>query len=193
MQQRNIRIKRMLDFIPAMLAIFILVIPIFLISVLTKISSPGPILHWSKRVRKQNKIFYIPKFRSMKINTPGIVTHLMDNPSFYVTSFGIFLRKLSLDELPQLWSILIGDMSFVGSRPALHNQDDLIQLRVKYNLQLLRPGLAGWAQVNWRDELSLNEKVKLDKYYANNQSLWLDLKISVMILMQIRNIKNVKH
>jgi O-antigen biosynthesis protein WbqP len=135
----------------------------------------------------------MPKFRSMKINTPDIATHLLDNPFCYVTSFGIFLRKFSLDELPQLWSILIGDMSFVGPRPALHNQDDLIKLRVKYNLHLLRPGLAGWAQVNGRDNLSLNEKVKLDKYYADNQSLWLDLKIIVMALVQIKNIKNVKH
>jgi len=183
----------MLDFVLAMLAILILVIPIFLIAVLIKVSSSGPILHWSKRVGKQNKFFYMPKFRSMKVNTPDIATHLMDNPSHYVTSCGIFLRKLSLDELPQLWSILIGDMSFVGPRPALHNQDDLIKLRVKYNLHLLRPGLAGWAQVNGRDTLSINEKVRLDKYYADNQSLWLDIKIIAMALMQIINIKNVKH
>ena len=162
--------KRIFDFLLVIVAITILLAPIILIAIAVRITSKGKILYWSDRVGKDNKIFKMPKFRSMLINTPDVATHLLKNPDIYLTPIGRFLRQSSLDELPQLFSVLKGDMSFVGPRPALFNQDDLIALRNKNNVDILLPGITGWAQVNGRDELSIPDKVVLDIEYLNRQS-----------------------
>ena len=174
-------------------AINILLIPLLFISVLVWFSSPGPVLHWSKRVGQNNENFYMPKFRSMKMNTPDVATNLLKKPEEYLTTIGSFLRKTSLDELPQIWSIFIGDMSFVGPRPALYNQYDLILLRTKNNIHKLKPGLTGWAQVNGRDELSVNKKVQFDSYYLKNQSLLFDISILKHTLLKVLNQHGVTH
>ena len=155
----------------------ILVLPLSIVAILVKVTSKGPILYWSDRVGKNNKIFKMPKFRSMRTDTPAVATHLLQNPQAYLTPIGGFLRKSSLDELPQLWSILTGDMSLVGPRPALYNQDDLIALRTKEGVHQLVPGLTGWAQINGRDELPIPEKVKLDIEYLHHQSFAFDIVI----------------
>ncbi len=169
--------KRFFDFFLALLAGCILLFPILCITLAVRFSSPGPALYWSDRVGKNNRIFKMPKFRSMRTDTPAVATHLLEYPDQWITPIGSFLRKSSLDELPQLWSIIKGDMSFVGPRPALFNQDDLIALRTEAGVHKLVPGLTGWAQVNGRDELPIPEKVRLDAEYLANRSLLLDTKI----------------
>ena len=163
------------------------------IALLVKITSKGPVLYWSDRVGKNNTIFKMPKFRTMKADTPAMATHLMKNPEQYCTPVGSFLRKTSLDELPQLYSVLKGDMSFVGPRPALFNQDDLIELRTKKGIHNLIPGITGWAQINGRDDLPIPEKVDLDEYYLNNHSFMFDLKTLFMTLLSVISSQGVQH
>lgn len=172
---------------------FFLALPFLIVAVLVRISSVGAVLYWSDRVGRNNVIFRMPKFRTMRVDTPVVATHLMDNPAQFLTPVGSFLRKSSLDELPQLWSILKGDMSFVGPRPALFNQDDLIALRTQQGVDKLVPGLTGWAQINGRDELPIPEKVKLDVDYMNNQSLWLDLKIIYLTFVKVLRRDGIQH
>lgn len=185
--------KRLMDLALALIAGLILFFPILMVAIAVRSTSKGPALYWSGRVGRNNGSFKMPKFRSMLVGTPALATHLMDNPKEYLTPIGSFLRRSSLDELPQLWSILIGDMSLVGPRPALFNQQDLIELRTKYGIHLLTPGLTGWAQVNGRDDLSIEEKVVLDIYYLKNQSLLLDIKILWMTLVQVISHEGVSH
>lgn len=169
--------KRLFDIILALALLAILLTPILVVALIVRFTSIGPVIYWSDRVGKGNMIFRMPKFRSMRTDTPAVATHLLDEPDKWLTPVGSFLRKTSLDELPQLWSILCGDMSFVGPRPALFNQHDLIYLRKQTGVHELIPGLTGWAQVNGRDELPIAEKVKLDVEYLNNYSLVFDLRI----------------
>ncbi len=164
-----------------------------IIGLLIKVTSPGPVIYWSDRVGLHNAIFKMPKFRSMKIGTPAVATHLLNNPGQYLTGIGIFLRKTSLDELPQLFSILKGDMSFVGPRPALFNQDDLVALRSERGIHQLKPGVTGWAQVNGRDDLTIPVKVELDKYYLEHRSFLLDIKILLMTFIRVVERDGVKH
>jgi O-antigen biosynthesis protein WbqP len=169
--------KRFFDFAAALILLVIMAVPIVLIAILVKITSPGPVFYWSERVGKDNKNFIMPKFRTMRKDAPVVATHLMQNVENYLTAFGSFLRTTSLDELPQFWSVLKGDMSFVGPRPALFNQEDLITLRTKKGVHKLIPGITGWAQVNGRDDLPIPVKVEYDEYYLRNQSFFFDLKI----------------
>jgi O-antigen biosynthesis protein WbqP len=169
--------KRMLDVFLSGIIILLLCVPMLIIAMMVKLTSKGPVLHWSKRIGKDNVAFRMPKFRTMHIDAPDLATHLMENPSQYLTPFGRFLRKLSLDELPQAWAVLKGDMTFVGPRPALYNQEDLIELRTKKGLHRLMPGITGWAQVNGRDNITVSQKVECDEYYMNHQSFIFDLKI----------------
>ena len=169
--------KRLFDLCLALLMALLLVVPFLLVAVIVRLTSSGSILYWSDRIGRDNKIFKMPKFRTMRVDTPALATHLLENPKQFLTPLGSFLRQSSLDELPQLWSIFKGDMSFVGPRPALFNQHDLIELRTQYGVDKLLPGLTGWAQINGRDELPIPEKVKLDMEYMQNQSLFFDLKI----------------
>lgn len=168
-------------------------LPMLLIALMVKLTSHGPALYWSDRVGKDNRIFKMPKFRTMRVDTPAVATHLLTDPDYYLTPIGKFLRKSSLDELPQLISILKGDMSFVGPRPALFNQDDLIELRTGRGVHVLTPGLTGWAQVNGRDELPIPVKVDLDAYYLENCSFLLDLKILCMTFFKVVRSEGVKH
>lgn len=177
--------KRTFDFFGSLIAIFIFAIPLLITALAVRISSPGPIFFWSDRVGRNNRIFQMPKFRSMRIDTPAVATHLLQNPDQWLTPIGSFLRRSSLDELPQLWCILKGDMSFVGPRPALFNQDDLIALRTANGVHLLVPGLTGWAQVNGRDELPIPQKVALDVDYMRLQSFLFDLKILRMTALKV--------
>lgn len=185
--------KRVFDFFLAAIAAIILFTIYILISILVKLTSSGAVLYWSDRVGRHNKIFKMPKFRTMRIDTPAVATHLLDNPQQYLTPIGPFLRKTSLDELPQLWSILKGDMSFVGPRPALFNQDDLISLRTEHGVDKLVPGLTGWAQINGRDELPIAEKVKLDVEYMQKQSFLFDLKIILLTFIKVLRRDGVQH
>jgi O-antigen biosynthesis protein WbqP len=189
-------IKRLFD-IALVLASLIILIPLALITyILVKITSKGPALYWSQRVGVNNQLFSMPKFRSMKIDTPALATHIMNqqaNPNQYLTPVGSFIRKSSLDELPQLWSVLKGDMSIVGPRPALFNQDDLISLRTEHDVHTLKPGITGWAQVNGRDEIPIPEKVELDAYYLKNQSFWLDCYIILLTVVKVIKRDNVSH
>lgn len=185
--------KRIFDFCLALLAAAILGLPVLLVAILVRLTSPGPALYWSDRVGRHNRIFRMPKFRSMRIGTPAVATHLLKDPKVYLTPIGSFLRKSSLDELPQLWSILVGDMSFVGPRPALFNQDDLIALRTEYGVHELVPGLTGWAQINGRDELPIPEKVKLDVEYLQRQSLWFDVRILWLTFVKVLRRDGVSH
>lgn len=166
--------KRLFDLCLAVPAAFALALPVAFIALLVRLTSPGPVLYWSDRVGRYNRIFKMPKFRSMRIGTPAVATHLLDDPGRYLTPIGSFLRKSSLDELPQLWSILAGEMSFVGPRPALFNQHDLIALRTQHGVDELIPGLTGWAQINGRDELPIPQKVALDVEYLRRRSFWFD-------------------
>ena len=185
--------KRAFDFSLALL-LSVLFSPILCaVWIAVKTTSEGPVIHWSKRIGQNNTIFLMPKFRSMKINTPQLATHLMTNPDDYLTPIGSFLRKTSLDELPQLWSILTGKMSFVGPRPALFNQDDLVALRTQFGIEKLRPGLTGWAQINGRDELAIPDKVKLEVEYKERQSFWFDLKIMWLTAWRVLFEKGVSH
>lgn len=185
--------KRLFDLALACVAAVLLVLPIAVVAVAVRMTSPGPALYWSDRVGCQNRIFKMPKFRSMRIDTPAVATHLLQNPDQWLTPIGSFLRRSSLDELPQLWSILRGDMSFVGPRPALFNQDDLIALRTEKNVHELVPGLTGWAQVNGRDELPIPQKVELDAEYLRRQSFIFDLKILWMTVLKVISRDGVSH
>jgi O-antigen biosynthesis protein WbqP len=174
--------------------VFIPLIPLFLLVALAVcLTSRGPALYWSDRVGRNNILFKMPKFRTMRINTPAVATHLLDNPTRWLTPIGVFLRKTSLDELPQLLSILKGDMSFVGPRPALFNQDDLISLRTERGVDALTPGLTGWAQVNGRDELPIPVKVDFDFWYLQHASFWLDLKIIFLTFVKVLRSEGVQH
>ncbi len=185
--------KRIADLLLALSVGFVFIAPIFLIAILVKLTSRGPALYWSDRVGRYNKIFKMPKFRSMEIDTPVVATHLLPNSKSVVTSIGVFLRKSSLDELPQLWSILIGDMSFVGPRPALFNQDDLIELRTKKGVHCLIPGLTGWAQINGRDELPIPQKVDFDVEYMRRKSFWFDMNILWLTFLKVICREGVSH
>ena len=185
--------KRLFDLMLALCAVIVLFFPIAVIAAAVCLTSTGPALYWSDRVGRGNKLFKMPKFRSMRIGTPGVATHLLQNPTTYLTPIGSFLRKSSLDELPQLWSILVGDMSFVGPRPALFNQHDLIALRTQHHVDSLMPGLTGWAQVNGRDELPIQEKVKLDVQYLQRQSLFFDLRILWLTFVKVLRRDGVAH
>ncbi len=185
--------KRFFDMILAIM-LMIFTTPIFIIiMVFIRLGSKGAALHWSKRIGINNQIFLMPKFRSMYLNTPDVATHLLHDSKSYITPIGRILRKTSLDELPQLWSILIGDMSFVGPRPALHNQDDLMALRIEMGVDKCKPGLTGWAQINGRDEISIPEKVKLEHYYLQHQSFFFDLKISFFTFFGVLFSKGISH
>ena len=177
----------------ASFAAIILFIPIIIVAVMVRVTSKGPILYWSQRVGKNNTIFLMPKFRSMWVDTPAVATHLLTNPETLLTPIGPFLRKSSLDELPQLWSILKGDMSFVGPRPALFNQDDLIAQRTEAGVHLLTPGLTGWAQINGRDELPIPEKVALDVEYLHRRSFIFDIKIIFLTFVKVLKKEGITH
>jgi O-antigen biosynthesis protein WbqP len=169
--------KRVFDFISALILIALMMAPLVIIALMVLLTSTGPVIHWSERVGKNNRLFRMPKYRTMHKDTPEVATHLLHHTEQYLTPIGSFLRKTSLDELPQLWSVLKGDMSFVGPRPALFNQDDLIKLRTEKKICSILPGLTGWAQINGRDDLSIPGKVMYDEYYMNHQSMMFDLKI----------------
>ena len=175
------------------MGVLFLLLPIIMVAVSVKLTSKGPALYWSDRVGKNNTIFKMPKFRSMKVDTPAVATHLLVDPKSALTPIGNFLRKSSLDELPQLWSIIKGDMSFVGPRPALFNQDDLVALRTEQGVHTLVPGLTGWAQVNGRDELPIAQKVALDVEYLQYQSLWMDIKIIWLTFIKVLKKDGVSH
>lgn len=185
--------KRLFDLIVGLVAALILAPVILVVATMVRLTSKGPVLYWSDRVGKKNHIFKMPKFRSMRVGTPAVATHLLQDPKVYLTPIGSFLRKSSLDELPQLWSILVGDMSFVGPRPALYNQDDLIALRTECGVDALLPGLTGWAQVNGRDELPIPQKVALDHCYLLNKSLFLDIKILWLTFVKVIRRDGVSH
>jgi len=185
--------KRMFDLLLALFASLFLLIPFLLVAISVRMTSQGPIFYWSDRVGENNKIFKMPKFRSMQVGTPAVATHLLSDPATYLTPIGSFLRKSSLDELPQLLSILKGDMSFVGPRPALFNQHDLIELRTRSGVHKLLPGLTGWAQVNGRDELPIPKKVALDIEYLKNKSFIFDAKIILMTALKVLRRDNVTH
>ena len=185
--------KRVFDIFLGCLAALVLFVPILLVAMAVRLTSKGPALYWSDRVGRNNVIFKMPKFRSMRVGTPAVATHLLADARSHLTPIGSFLRKSSLDELPQLWSILAGDMSFVGPRPALFNQQDLIALRTEQGVHTLVPGLTGWAQVNGRDELPIPEKVKLDVAYLQRQSLWLDVWILWLTFVKVLRRDGVSH
>ena len=185
--------KRIFDLMLAISLFFIFLIFLLLIAMLVVTTSKGPALYWSDRIGKNNKIFKMPKFRSMLSGTPAVATHILDNPDSYLSPIGGFLRSTSLDELPQLFSVLKGDMSFVGPRPALFNQNDLITLRTEKGVDKLLPGITGWAQVNGRDELSIPDKVILDVEYLNRQSFWFDMKILWMTFLRVMKRDGVSH
>jgi O-antigen biosynthesis protein WbqP len=185
--------KRAFDLVGSLIAFFSFALPLILTAVAVRISSPGPILFWSDRIGQNNRVFQMPKFRSMRIETPAVATHLLQNPDQWLTPIGSFLRRSSLDELPQLWCILKGDMSFVGPRPALFNQDDLIALRTDLGIDKLLPGLTGWAQVNGRDDLPIPQKVALDLEYTQRQSIFFDLKILWMTALKVLTKDGVSH
>jgi O-antigen biosynthesis protein WbqP len=186
-------VKRLFDLMLALMAAVLLAIPAMLIALLVKVTSPGPVLHWSKRVGRDNCIFWMPKFRTMRISTPQLATHLLANAETYLTPAGSFLRKSSLDELPQILSILRGHLSFVGPRPALFNQDDLIELRTSRGVHQLLPGLTGWAQINGRDELSIPAKVEFDSDYLRRRSFFFDCKIILITILHAVTGRGVQH
>ena len=185
--------KRIFDTLLVIIVIILLVVPIIFTAIAVRLTSKGSVLYWSNRVGKNNKIFQMPKFRSMLIDTPNVATHLLNNPDSYLSPIGRFLRRSSLDEVPQLFSVLKGDMSFVGPRPALFNQDDLLALRAEKGVDKLLPGITGWAQVNGRDELSILDKVALDEEYLNRQSFWFDIKILWMTFIRVVKRDQVSH
>jgi len=186
-------IKYILNFLLVVILFLLLTPLIIIVAIAIYTTSEGPILYWSDRVGKNNKIFKMPKFRSMLTNTPAVATHLLDNPDAYLSPIGGFLRRFSLDELPQLFSVLKGDMNFVGPRPALYNQEDLISLRSEKGVDELLPGITGWAQVNGRDELPIPEKVALDEEYLNRQSFCFDMKILWMTFLKVIKSDGVNH
>jgi O-antigen biosynthesis protein WbqP len=186
-------LKRLFDILSSLLALIVLGLPILFIALIVKLTSKGPAIHWSKRIGMNNAIFLMAKFRTMRIDTPQVATHLMSNPRQWVTPIGKFLRKYSLDELPQLINILRGDISFVGPRPALFNQDDLRELRTQKGIHVLKPGLTGWAQVNGRDELPIPVKVDFDEYYLKHRSFWFDIRIIFLTLVKALKGEGVTH
>ena len=185
--------KRLFDVILSIVLCCVFALPFFIIYLLIKLTSHGPAFYWSKRAGANNQLFNMPKFRTMQINTPAVATHLLDDPDSYLTPMGSFLRRSSLDELPQLWSILIGDMSFVGPRPALYNQEDLIAMRTERGVEVLVPGITGWAQVNGRDELDLTEKVNLDAQYLEKRSTGFDFYILLLTVLKVFKREGVSH
>lgn len=185
--------KRIFDLILALIILAASFIPLILIAIVVRLTSKGPALHWSSRVGRYNQIFSMPKFRTMRLETPQVATHLLQNPKRYETPIGPFLRKTSLDELPQLYNIFRGDMSFVGPRPALFNQHDLIQLRTKAKVHLLLPGVTGWAQINGRDTLSIKDKVNLDTAYLKQQSFVFDIKILCITILKVLKRDGISH
>lgn len=189
-------LKRLFDILLTVVGVVLLLPLVIATYLLVKLTSKGPALYWSQRIGRNNQIFMMPKFRSMRIGTPQIATHLMNqqaNPGAYLTPVGSFIRKSSLDELPQLWSVLKGDMSIVGPRPALFNQDDLISLRTDKKVHTLKPGITGWAQINGRDEIPIPQKVELDEYYLKNQSFWFDIKIILLTAVKVLRRDNITH
>ena len=185
--------KRLVDLVGGVMALLLLALPIVVVAIMVRLTSKGTVLYWSDRVGRKNAIFKMPKFRTMRMDTPAVATHLLPDPASFLTPIGSFLRKSSLDELPQLWSILTGDMSFVGPRPALYNQADLIDLRTQQGVDALTPGLTGWAQVNGRDEISIVEKVAFDVEYLQRQSLWFDIKIIWLTFLKVLRRDGVSH
>ena len=185
--------KRIVDLVVGLSALVVLVVPIVMVAILVKLTSIGSVLYWSHRVGYKNKLFRMPKFRTMRSDTPQLATHLMNDPDEYLSPIGGILRRTSLDELPQLWSILKGDMSFVGPRPALFNQDDLIAMRTEKGVDQLQPGLTGWAQVNGRDTLPIPEKVALDVEYMERQSLWFDMRILWFTFLKVLGQDGITH
>lgn len=185
--------KRIFDFLLALILIIIFAPILLIVTIIIRISDPGPAIYWSKRVGKNNKLFMMPKFRSMKLSTPQVATHLLENPDQYLISIGKFIRKSSIDELPQLFSVIVGDMSFVGPRPALFNQDDLIELRTNNNIHLLTPGITGWAQINGRDDISIPVKVSLEVEYLKKQNFFFDLKIILLTAYKVIKKESVTH
>ena len=188
-----ISMKRGMDLFLAVILLILACVPMFIITLAVKLTSKGSVLYWSDRIGVNNTIFKMPKFRTMRIDTPAVATHLLEKPDIYLTPVGSFLRKFSLDELPQLWSIIRGDMSFVGPRPALYNQDDLVELRTQKGIHKLIPGVTGWAQVNGRDELPIPVKVDFDDYYVKHKSFFFDLKILWMTFVKVLKQEGVKH
>ena len=185
--------KRLFDLVLALCAAVILLLPVLLVALAVRLTSKGPALYWSDRVGRGNQIFKMPKFRSMRVGTPAVATHLLDDPRSHLTPIGGFLRKSSLDELPQLWNIIKGDMSFVGPRPALFNQADLIALRTQHGVHEALPGLTGWAQINGRDELPIPQKVALDVEYLKRRSFWFDLQIILATAVKVVRRDSVSH
>lgn len=185
--------KRFFDLVLALVAALLLSPPFVLVAVAVRLTSRGPVIYWSDRVGRHDKLFSMPKFRTMHVNTPAVATHLLSDPKQFLTPIGSFLRRSSLDELPQLWSIIKGDMSFVGPRPALFNQHDLIDLRTKFGVNALRPGLTGWAQINGRDELAVPDKVALDITYLNKRSMRLDIRILWLTAIKVLRRDGVAH
>ena len=185
--------KRLFDLLLGIFAVLVLTVPLLLVALAVRLTSAGPAMYWSDRVGRHNKLFKMPKFRSMHVGTPPVATHLLGDPDTWLTPIGGFLRKSRLDELPQLWSILVGDMSFVGPRPALFNQHDLIALRTEEGVHVLLPGLTGWAQVNGRDELPIADKVKLDVVYLRRQSLAFDVRILWLTFVKVLRRDGVSH
>ncbi|MBF4988688.1 sugar transferase [Methylophilus sp. 14] len=188
--------KRLLDILLTLIAVLLLSPLVLMTYLLVKLTSTGPALYWSQRIGQNNQLFSMPKFRSMRVGTPQIATHLMNqqsNPNAFLTPVGSFIRKTSLDELPQLWSVLKGDMSIVGPRPALFNQDDLVSLRTEQGVHTLKPGITGWAQINGRDEIPIPQKVALDAYYLANQTVWLDLRIILLTAIKVLRRDNITH
>ena len=185
--------KRTTDLLLALLASLPLALPLLLLALWVKATSPGPVLYWSDRVGRNNVLFRMPKFRSMRIDTPEVATHLLQRPEQWLTPIGSFLRRSSLDELPQLWNILRGEMSWVGPRPALHNQHDLIALRTEADVHTLRPSLTGWAQINGRDELPIAQKVALDAWYLQHQSFWCDARILCLTALRVLRRDGIAH
>jgi O-antigen biosynthesis protein WbqP len=185
--------KRLIDLLVSACGLLVLAVPIALVALAVKLTSPGPVLYWSDRVGRHNRLFRMPKFRSMRIDTPVLPTHLLTSPERWLSPIGSFLRRTSLDELPQLWSVLQGDMSLVGPRPALFNQDDLIELRTRRGVHVLRPGITGWAQVNGRDELPIPVKVDFDAWYLEHHSLALDARILLLTVLKVVGQHGVAH
>jgi O-antigen biosynthesis protein WbqP len=185
--------KRIMDLVGSLFLISVFALPMALIALLVRVTSPGPILYWSDRVGVNNQIFKMPKFRTMKVGTPTLATHLLASPDAFLTPIGSFLRRSSLDELTQLWCIVKGEMSIVGPRPALFNQLDLLELRARYGVHLLVPGITGWAQVNGRDKLSTEQKVRFDTEYLQKQSVYFDMKILLLTLIKIVKRDGITH
>tara|TARA_B110000483_G_C18189006_1_gene540175 strand:+ start:353 stop:910 length:558 start_codon:yes stop_codon:yes gene_type:complete len=184
--------KRFIEMSIALLLLILCIIPFIIIAILIKIESKGPVIYWSKRIGKNELFFWMPKFRSMKLQTPEVATDILDSKK-YLTNIGNLIRKLSIDELPQIFSVFVGDMSFVGPRPALFNQYELIALRRNNSIDKIEPGITGWAQINGRDDITILEKVKLEKYYLENKSLYMDIKIVTLTLVYVIIKKNISH